>query len=1011
MERKHRQRRAARRVRLQRERDLADTVLSRPMDQRDENREGREPPQEADGAPAPGQEPALGIEEPAVATPDDSDDSDEFGIGALVFTGASSDSEDERLIARILNEPAPARHIAGRYWRHERLGRGGMGTVYAGYDGKLERKVAIKRLHTRLENDSDKARERLEREAKAMGQLDGEPNVVQVHDIVAEGDQAFLVMEFISGTTLRDSQDRALRSRAEIVDAYLQAGRGLAAIHRVHLVHRDFKPSNVLVTDKGPGSRRRVVVCDLGLAIAQALEVPSSASAPPDPRPAPAERLTATHVLVGTPAYMAPEQLRCERDLDARCDQFAFCVALYEALCGQRPFAEAGRDPDRLLAAIAAGPPRMLKRADGAVPARIEQALRRGLAPKPDDRFPEMDALLAALAPPRRRPWSVWLSVVLAMALGLVLLLGRDATPPCEREAQAAAAGLVDESTVSGREQAAPEAQKPAWRALRAAVKEHVSTWRSEKIAACNAQGRNGGNDTDRMTGLKQECLSVKAARLRTAGDYMMRDEVEVATMFELAEDLDRMQSCINMREQPALDPPTDPASLQAIDAFHATIAASKLLEYEGRYQDAAVQAQDALAQAAAMPFEYKQALVARAQFRRGQALAHAGDHEAALKLIESAAQAAARLHLAELLLDVALFHAKYLLADLEQVAGAQEQLSRVDLLLGWLGLGCGEEDDRGAAVESVRRRWTCAEVHEARGLLASDQQDLERAVEHHHRALAWREKLSAASDLSVFLRSKSLNNLANVEVQLAQEAAGDASTGEASERYWEDAEGHYRDALALRTAAVGPDHPLVDRLLLNIALLEVKRDKIDSASLLALSQRVLARKEARAEVHLESLSGVLTHLIYAALSRYYDEQESSGLDTAKAAAASIEAIHGLMPEVSMQHFRRASEYLVLTAVSEAAEQWPEALHEIEQGIAVLARHDAATTCTPYLQDAHRSALYSKGSILCSTSEPALARDALTQALRPLAACAAGDNVIDELRTAMLQDIPAACHP
>jgi serine/threonine protein kinase len=216
------------------------------------------------------------------------------------------------------------------------LGEGGMGVVYAAYDQRLDRKVAVKRMRSdhRDESIAQSRRRMLLREAQALARLN-HPNVVAVHDVLEVEGRVYVAMEYVPGSTLSTWVRKQKRSWREIVDSFLWAGRGLAAAHRAGLIHRDFKPDNVLVGDDG-----RVRVTDLGLVLASDSELPE----PVVPRSGRAttavplsNELTEHGDVVGTPGYVAPELYRGER-ANERADQFSFCVALYEALHGHKPF-------------------------------------------------------------------------------------------------------------------------------------------------------------------------------------------------------------------------------------------------------------------------------------------------------------------------------------------------------------------------------------------------------------------------------------------------------------------------------------------------------------------------------------------------------------------------------------------------------------------------------------------------------------------------------------------------
>ena len=304
------------------------------------------------------------------------------------------DPEERRrrqaLKARLFGDAAEAATI-GRFRVLERLGAGGMGVVYAAYDDRLDRKVAIKVLRPDTAGEASKLR--LMREAQAMARL-SHPNIVGVHEVGEDAGSVFVAMEFIRGESL-DAWLEQPRPWREILDVFVQAGRGLQAAHEAGLVHRDFKPANAILADDG-----RVKVLDFGLACA-------GEAAPPDPA-APGEagsmlavRLTRTGSMMGTPAYMSPEQ-HLGADVTAASDQFSFFVALYEALYGAPPFPT--DDLVHLIAAVLEKPPIEPPAAAG-VPAWIRAVVWRGLEKDPTKRFPDMAAALAALSrdPQRRR--------------------------------------------------------------------------------------------------------------------------------------------------------------------------------------------------------------------------------------------------------------------------------------------------------------------------------------------------------------------------------------------------------------------------------------------------------------------------------------------------------------------------------------------------------------------------------------------------------------------------------
>ena len=329
------------------------------------------------------------------------------------LTGSPRPHDADSDLTQTAQRRSVSRAVAqqvGRFEILERLGAGGIGVVYAARDPELGRKVALKFLLP-----SDRGDERLIREARAMAAL-SHPNVVPVFEIGRHEGEVYVAMEFVDGQTLRAWQSG--RSVVEVLEAYMQAGRGLAAAHAHGIVHRDFKPDNVMV---GQDGRPRVL--DFGLArAAGGLDVTELA---PEPN---ATTLTKTGAILGTPAYMAPEQFAGE-DADERSDQFAFCVSLYEAIYGGRPFrAETVPSLARKVTRGEFVPPPA--RRD--VPRRIRDALRRGLSLDRGDRFDSMDALLAGLAPRARGRLLLASTGGLAavVALTVVLSASEDETLP-----------------------------------------------------------------------------------------------------------------------------------------------------------------------------------------------------------------------------------------------------------------------------------------------------------------------------------------------------------------------------------------------------------------------------------------------------------------------------------------------------------------------------------------------------------------------------------------------------
>ncbi|HEY6033712.1 MAG TPA: protein kinase [Kofleriaceae bacterium] len=348
------------------------------------------------------------------------------------------DPEDE--LARTATAPgsrtaAPQPDLGatlGRYRLERTLGEGGMGVVHAAFDPDLERRVALKVL--RSVDQLGDARQRLLREARAMARLTHE-NVVVVHEVGTANDRDYVAMELIDGQTLAEWLAGKPREVGQIIDAFCAAGRGLAAAHAAGLVHRDFKPHNVLRRRDG-----RIVVTDFGLARGvDAAPMPAAAAAvafdvtlrPTDAaagsQPSGLSGITQTGALMGTPAYMAPEQWT-GGTVGPPADQFAFCVALWEALTGERPFK--GDTVEELKSVVKRGAESLDQ---SKLPRRLRRTLVRGLEPDPAKRWPSMDVLIGRIA---RADRSVGIAFMIAggalVAGGIAMVLLHDGKPACD---------------------------------------------------------------------------------------------------------------------------------------------------------------------------------------------------------------------------------------------------------------------------------------------------------------------------------------------------------------------------------------------------------------------------------------------------------------------------------------------------------------------------------------------------------------------------------------------------
>ena len=339
-------------------------------------------------------------------------------VGLDPLAGAVPDGGDlearharAKVAEALFGEAGPAAEDAppsiGRYQLRAKIGAGGMGVVWRAFDPELQREVALKVLTPDIAAD-ELAQRRMLREARSLARL-SHPHVVQVYDVGTHGEQVFLAMEYVAGRDLgawlAEAPEGSRPWRA-VLERFVQAAEGLAAAHREGMVHRDFKPANVLVGDDG-----RVRVVDFGLAR------PVDAGALPMLEGA----TTQTGALVGTPMYMAPEQFE-GKGADARSDQFAFCVALFQALFGARPFM--GDNVASYVSNVVQGRIVTPERRPPDMPASLQRALERGLSVSPGRRFASMEDLVAALRGSEAGAAARRSARVGALALAGILLVG-----------------------------------------------------------------------------------------------------------------------------------------------------------------------------------------------------------------------------------------------------------------------------------------------------------------------------------------------------------------------------------------------------------------------------------------------------------------------------------------------------------------------------------------------------------------------------------------------------------
>lgn len=477
-----------------------------------------------------------------------------------------------------------------------------MGVVYAAYDPELDRKVAIKLLHAGSAAD---AQARLVREAQAMAKL-SHPNVVPVYDVGVHDKAVYVAMEFVEGGTLRDWLEAEPRRWSKIVAAFVAAGRGLAAAHEAGFIHRDFKPDNVLI-----GKRGQVRVTDFGLARLGRRPEAAGAVAPATIAEGSAlmTPLTVDGAVMGTPAYMAPEQL-FGGPVDHRADQWAFCVALWEALHGARPFR--GQNMVDLAIAIKEGRPTKPEASDAqrphtrptTVPRWLERVLLRGLSAKSEERFGSMAEILAQLERDRGRALRLaglaGLIVAVAMASWVVARQKEEAEDPCALAGQAMDEAwnpdVESELRAAFESTGLPYAARAADEA-RDKIDGFADAWRQEDRKACAREPNAEGTDSSEVSVRVDACLGhyrrvlLEKRKLLLSGDPNVVEKVTnvLATLPEVPPcDLDSLAD--------APRPPAE-ADRPRIDGLRGDLVRARDLTEIGERREAAAVVADVLSQ------------------------------------------------------------------------------------------------------------------------------------------------------------------------------------------------------------------------------------------------------------------------------------------------------------------------------------------------------------------------------------------------------------------------------
>lgn len=703
--------------------------------------------------------------------------------------------------------------LVGRYVVLERLGAGGMGVVYLAYDPELDRRVALKLIHTAAEHASDDERtvamtmrSRLLREAQALAKL-AHPNVVTVYDVGMVDEAVFIAMTYLEGRTWRQWCRERKRSWRELMPLALAAGRGLAAAHAAGLVHRDFKPDNVIIDDHG-----RAYVLDFGLAYSdrtddggdearslasrhgsRSIELVRTATSGSGLSPPPTTNTTTTNTsglhipltevgtIMGTPGYMAPEQYRGHAD--ARTDQFAFCVTLFEALYGQRPFS--GKDERTRLAAIARGP----TWDDGRrIPARVRRVLAKGLHADASSRYGSLDELLDELA---RDPWQrhrrvAAVAASVAVAGGGVLGYRHLAAEPL-RQCQAGAAAIHDAWSTDRREAIATRfaalSDRNAPRAFAKSadvIDTYVDAFASSYADACTAT-HESASQSAKLLDLRMSCLTQRRDSLDSLLTVLDQpDELTAKRVIDAVYQLPSVDHCNDSEALLAdVPPPEDPAVRAQVDELRRELKEIEALKISSRFAETVPLARALLERASEVDYGPVRAEI---HYLLLHSLVTQGDNEAANDHIDLATYEAER-------------------------AGAPILAARAEMVALWTR---GHVARNFVAAEHHRRHAAAlleaagsppldmATFHHVQGIFAASQQDYAKCAEQTRKGLDIRRKHLDADDPRM---SMSLNNLAICVADPTPEGTETALTllrevAERNERVW--GEGHPDLALAI---------------------------------------------------------------------------------------------------------------------------------------------------------------------------------------------------------------------
>ncbi len=644
-----------------------------------------------------------------------------------------------------------------RYVILDRLGAGGMGEVFSAWDPVLDRKVAVKVLRGDFEGSplGEELKTRLMREAQSLARL-SHPNVVTVHDVGIANGRIFLAMEFIEGSTLKKWLEQKPRpSWRQILEVFLAAGEGLLAAHDQGITHRDFKPDNVVVSSDG-----RVRVMDFGLAHGQAAKKKDEGEKP-------ARTITAPGAMLGTPAYMSPEALHGQAT-DFRSDEFSFCVALFEALYGKRPFA--GASPGALAVEIDAN--RVVTPPRSEVPRRIHQLVLKGLRASPAERFQTLRALLIQLGRRQstrdRSITAASISVLAVLAVGLTVTVWYRGRTRCA-DVETRLSGVWDASVRASAQKAFLASDKPwaaaAWREAESRIDAYASQWLQQRRVACESANERD----DAQLGQEILCLSRRLSDLEATTHLLSRADAEIIE-----------RAVLTASALPPLGTCRSATGLKSQDeSLRSELSKVKARIDAGKFTDALALASEIAVKADA---EHDRSAFAEARLLAAIARMRMGDGKTAEVLVEESILAAE--------------------ASSDDDLQARGWVERV----GFTALsGAGADADRWArfARASLDRIGAPQELEATLannlGVLAAGRSQFQQALDAHQRALTLRRQLFGDKHPLV---ARTHSNLG-----IAYKGLGRL----------DDARAQYEQALAIDEAALDATHPQVAETLNNL--------------------------------------------------------------------------------------------------------------------------------------------------------------------------------------------------